>query len=124
MSLFEINHIDPAVVSAITALVAVFVGPLVTLYVARHQLKASGVSSDRQQWINKLRDDLAALFKDIRHVTPAYASDSILRSEAISEHGQITGRVELINLLINPNENDHQELLYLIDKASDVVIMP
>jgi len=49
---------EPAIVSAITALVAVIVSPLVSIIVAKNQISASVVSSSRQVWINRLRDEL------------------------------------------------------------------
>jgi hypothetical protein len=46
-------------VVAVIALVAVFVGPFVSILVARRQIKASLVSANRQAWIKELRSTLA-----------------------------------------------------------------
>ena len=37
-------------------------------------------------------------------------------------HGQITSRAELIKLLINPKEEEHQKLVPLLSSASNKVI--
>ncbi|MEI6335425.1 MAG: hypothetical protein WCS87_12760 [Methylococcaceae bacterium] len=113
---------DPTYISSIIALVAVVVGPVVSLCIAKKQIKASVVSSSRLQWINRLRDELAVLVKDIRHVPPAYAANTITKAEAVSMHGQITSRAELIKLLINPKEEEHQKLVPLLSSASNKVI--
>ena len=45
-----------ATLTAATALVAVIVGPVISVYVARRQIRASAVLKNRQSWINALRD--------------------------------------------------------------------
>jgi len=42
------------IITTSTALVAVIVGPFVTMRVARRQIKASVVSANQQAWINAL----------------------------------------------------------------------
>lgn len=68
---------EPAVVSAITALVAVIVGPLASIFVAKNQINASVVSSNRQVWINRLRDELATLVGIVHHLPLAHANGSV-----------------------------------------------
>jgi hypothetical protein len=53
LSLF--NTLDTGVITALTAFLAVVFSPLVTLAVARRQLRGSVVSTNRQAWINELR---------------------------------------------------------------------
>lgn len=112
---------DTGLISAITALVATIFGPLVSVYVAKKQINSSVLSGNRQDWINRLRNALAELVTIIRHVPPAYAANSITNQEAIAKHGELTQKIELIKLLLNPNEDDHQELVRLISSASDQV---
>lgn len=109
---------NPEMVTAITALVAVVVGPLLSIYVARKQINSAALSTNRQEWINKLRNVLAELITIIRHVPPAYAANSITGKEAIAKHGELTEKVELVKLLLNPKETDHQELVGLVTSAS------
>lgn len=109
---------DASMISAVTALVAIFVGPLVSVYVAKKQINSSVLSRNRQEWINRPRNVLAELVTIIRHVPPAYAANSITNQEAIAKHGELTEKIELVKLLLNPNETDHQELVRLISAAS------
>src|SRR4029453_7494592 len=54
--------LDPlliGVISALTALVASVAGPLVTLRVARRQFDANVLSTNRQKWIEALRETLS-----------------------------------------------------------------
>ncbi len=111
----------PEMVTAVTALVAVVVGPLLSIYVAKKQINAAALSTNRQEWINKLRNVLSELITIVRHVPPAYAANSITNQEAIAKHGELTEKVELVKLLLNPKEADHQELVRLISSASTQV---
>jgi hypothetical protein len=109
--------INLAMVSAITALFAVIFGPLISIYITNKQINSTVLSANRQAWINCLRNELAELVTIVRHVPPAYAANSITTPEAISKHGELTEKIELVKLLINPNEPDHQELVRLISSA-------
>lgn len=147
--------IELTLVSAVTALVAVFVGPLVSVYVtkkqigasadiakdqinattniakdqintsadvAKNQINASVVSSNRQVWINRLRDEVATLVGLIHHLPSAHANNSISNEEAIAQYGKFIEKFQVVKLLINPNEKDHKDLILLIDYASKDVI--
>lgn len=114
--------IDPAFVSSMTALIAVIASPFVTIYVARKNISSSVVSKNRQEWINRLRNEISEFLKEIQHTPSAYAADAIDLSKAIEKHGLILSRVEIIRLLINPNEPDHQDLVRQVKIASKKVI--
>lgn len=109
---------NTALISAVTVLVAVLVGPIVTLYVARKQIKSSVVSANRQEWINRLRNEIASFVQEVKHVPSAYSADAITVEQAIEKHGEITLKEQVVKLLLNPNEKDHQELLALMSTAS------
>jgi hypothetical protein len=113
---------EPAIVSAITALVAVIVSPLVSIIVAKSQINASVISSNRQVWINRLRDELATLVAIVHHLPSAHANGSVSTDEAISEYGNFVEKSQVIKLLINPKETDHQELVRLIESADTKII--
>lgn len=114
--------LEPAIVSSITALVAVIVGPLVTVYVANKNIKSSVVSKNRQDWINRLRNEIAELLKEIQYVPSAYEARTLTIEQAIEKHGVILSKVEIIKLLINPKEADHEDLVRQITLASEKVI--
>lgn len=113
---------EPAVVSAVTALVAVIVGPLVSIFVAKNQINASVVSANRQTWINRLRDELATLVGIVHHLPSAHANGSVSADAAITEYGRFVEKFQVIKLLINPKETDHQELIRLIESADKKII--
>lgn len=113
---------EPAVVSAITALVAIIIGPLVSICIAKNQINASVISTNRQVWINRLRDELATLVGMIHHLPSAHANDSVSTNDAIAEYGKFVEKFQVIKLLINPNEADHQELVRLIEYADEKLI--
>ena len=113
---------EPAIVSAITALVAVIIGPLVSIFVAKNQINASVVSSNRQAWINRLRDELATLAAIVHHLPSAHANGSVSTDDAIAEYGRFVEKFQVIKLLINPKENDHQELVRLIESADNKIM--
>jgi ABC-type oligopeptide transport system ATPase subunit len=113
---------EPAVVSAVTALVAVIVGPLVSIFVAKNQINASVVSANRQTWINRLRDELATLVGIVHHLPSAHANETVSTDSAISEYGRFVEKFQVIKLLINPKEADHQELIRLIESADKKII--
>ena len=48
-----------SLISACTALVASIAGPFVTLFVAKQNFNATVLSTNRQKWIESLRDMLA-----------------------------------------------------------------
>jgi triphosphoribosyl-dephospho-CoA synthetase len=113
---------EPAVVSAVTALVAVIVGPLVSIIVAKNQINASVVSSNRQSWINRLRDELAALVAIVHNLPSAHANSTVTTKDAIAQHGIFIEQFQVIKLLINPKESDHKELVRLIESAGGKIV--
>jgi len=121
---------DPLVIgliSACTALVASIVGPIVTLSVARRQFNATVLSTNRQKWIETLRDMLAEL---ISLLVSALIVRSAWKSKWDKSRGPFREDAALldkperivlaqskIRLLLNPTELDHQQLRRAIDAA-------
>lgn len=110
-----------AAIAALTALVAVIVGPIVSLNIAKRQFNANVLSVNRQEWINTLRDQISELV----------AQTIILRREVEQyrkEPDRIFARTEgvvrcalKIQLLINPKEADHVHLVNSIGKLMILV---
>ena len=113
---------EPALLSAMTALVAVVVSPIVSLYIAKRQINTTVISKNRQEWINQLRSEITKLLKLAIHTPSAYSSDALVLKEAILKHGELLEKVNLVKLLINPKESDHIELVRLIDSINELVI--
>ena len=114
---------DISVLSLIVAALAVFVGPLVSWRVAKHQIKAASdlsasqtsaalvtsnkqiIAPMRQAWINNLRDLLSELLSSALHY---YVSGYEDRSD--QEYQRVTLLEYKVRLMLNPKEKDHQRL--------------
>lgn len=119
------SSIDPQVVAsiiaALTALVAVIIGPFLSIRAAKTQM----LGPMRQAWINDLRDTMAEFVARIQLgygvVGDTSTHDDAVRHAARTtriEHIQVTKNLlHKIALLINPLEEDHQELLRLARSA-------
>jgi hypothetical protein len=121
---------DPLIlslISACTALVASIAGPVVTLMVAKRQFSANVLSTNRQKWIDALREALAEM---ISLLVAALVVKSNWRDAweggraPLANDAALLDKVQRlvlaqskIHLLINPNEADHQQLCTAIDGA-------
>lgn|SRR5574340_620887 len=111
------DHWSTEHISAVTAMVAVVVGPMVSVYVARKQINASVLSSNRQAWINTLRDQLSELI-GVLGIIHTYVYSTEVHGDDFSKQIERALALESkIQLLTNPNESDHVELTTLIRKA-------
>ena len=125
---------DPLVlsfVSACTALAASIVGPIVTLRVARRQFNATVLSTNRQKWIETLRDMVAEL---ISLLVSSLVVRSAWKSKWDKGHGPLREDTALLNklerivlaqskirLLLNPTDVDHQQLDRAIEYRNQAV---
>ncbi len=100
------------VLSLIVAALAVFVGPLISVRVAKHQVRSSlAVASRqitdpmRQAWINTLRDLLSELCSSAHHYFVTGIED---RQD--EEYRRLTYLETKIQLMLNAKEDDHIQL--------------
>jgi hypothetical protein len=111
------------VISAITALVAVFLGPVISYFIAKKQLFSNVIVVNRIRWVEDLR-------KDIAEFVSAYANQRILYDdlqdadtndetkhirvllEAATQ--DISKKRFLLRPKLNPNETQHAKLLELL----------
>ena len=94
-----------AVIAAITALCAVVLGPLVSLWAAQKQTRVAVLANNRQAWINSLRDAFAEFVSLSTNV-------ALVKDEELVEKVERLGYVEVrIKLMLNPKEADHQHLM-------------
>jgi hypothetical protein len=115
------------IVTAVTAFAAVIIGPLLTRRqiasaeeIARLQIRASVVSTNRQDWINTLRDAIAEF---LSKEAMARTFNRLHHADAESL-GRIQEVLRLnckITLLINSRESDHARLVKLIDKMTNSI---
>jgi uncharacterized Tic20 family protein len=92
-----------SIISAITALIAVIIGPFVSWKIAKRQISASTVSASRQQWINNLRDTVADFLTKTSMVY-CLAKNHYADDQSIPRIEQVVQLNYRIHLLINPNE--------------------
>lgn len=109
-----------AITSAFVALVSAIVGPTVAYRIAKRQIQATVVSSNRQQWINALRDDMCELLVHLKMTTalrdPRFPSDLKIDVTQFMENSvRLRNRVAL---RLNPSEPSHKKLLQVIDAYS------
>lgn len=125
--------ITPEWLAALTALVAVVVGPLVTIAVTRGQLKttlrvaaqqyeATAVSAARSRWLEQLREAVAELLAaavalgiDRNH--PALGA---VERQAKNERAYLV--MSKVMLLLNTAEKDHLELIEKLTEAMDAAL--
>jgi hypothetical protein len=122
---------DPQVMlqflTAVTAIIAVIIGPLLTRRqiksseeIARRQIRASVVSTNRQDWINTLRDALADFLSKeamARTFNRLHHADA----ESLGRIQEVLRLNYKISLLVNSQESDHARLIGLIDKMTDSI---
>jgi hypothetical protein len=116
-----ISNLILPVMSLIVAILAVFVGPLITLKMSERQIELSRrvaskqiVAPMRQAWINTFREKLAEFISAAFHywnVRQVMAGRVELKDEEQRRLAQLEYE---IRLLINPTESDHQQLVETI----------
>jgi len=111
----DMDNIIP-ILSLIIAALAIFVGPFISLYVAKRQVRSSLevanrqiTSPMRQVWINALRDLLSELCSSAHHYFVAGYED-----RADSEYQRLTHLESKIQLMLKAKEDDHIQLEKLI----------
>lgn len=99
--------------SLVVAALAIFVGPYISWKVARRQTQTSVriankqiIAPMRQVWINNLRDLVAEILGKCAHYWAAGYEE---RED--SEYRHITELVHRLEFFINPNEEDHAQLI-------------
>lgn len=108
-------------ISAVTALVAVVVSPIISIYIAKRQIHASIVSANRQKWIDSLRDHLTDLITAMRFLGLHRNLDHIEEMEFIERFQHLVLLETKINLLLNPHEADHKKLTETIRKGIEAI---
>lgn len=98
-----------AILFAATALSAVVLGPIVSLWAARRQSRVTVLSSNRQAWINTLRDLLAECMAISGFIHIADWSGR-KQSEFDEKMERFALVVSKIRLMLNPKEQDHKRL--------------
>lgn len=111
---------DPTIISILSlvvALLAVFIGPFVSWKVAKKQIESSAriarqqlLGPMRQAWINELRQLISEVASSCLHYWQTGFED---RTD--EEYRRITDIEHKIQLMINPEEKDHDRLINQIN---------
>ena len=86
-----------------------------TLYVARRQIINAGVTQFRQQWIDNLRNTLSDYCSLVRSIMLLWDPTNREENKAEVLYKDFEQARFKINMLINPTEKDHIELVRMID---------
>lgn len=108
-----------AVISACVAFASAVISPLVSLKIAKRQINASTLSGNRQEWINTLRGEVSG-FVSIITLLGALRSGGYksVTSDQANQYGrEAMERKAKIELMLNPTEELHNELLGAIETA-------
>ncbi len=83
--------------------------------IAERNVRADVISANRQNWINSLRAEIAHALKDLRLIRTQFDHlDGQGAQEILSD---FTFRQNMIHLLVNPKEGDHQRLCDALSAA-------
>ncbi len=122
----EFNPQWIALISACTAMIAAVAGPYVNTRIANLQFKTNVLSVNRHKWIETLRDLVSILTAQlltaatVRHALDEPAGLVIARDPEL--FGRVEGLIRTaakIELMLNPLEEDHQNLNRLMQEAID-----
>lgn len=127
----DINPQWITLVSACTAMIASIAGPFVNTRIAKIQFKADVLSVNRQKWIETLRDLVAGLNSQflaaaaIRQTVEGPTGIVIARDpELFRRVEKLLRTVSKIELMLNPLEQDHQQLNALMREGIDQLRSP
>lgn len=109
-----------ALFASITALVSVLLGPLVSIWVAQKQARVSVLSGNRQAWINSLRDQIAE-FISVLAVMHSANWTSRTDKDYDDEFKRILLLSFKVQLMLNPEEEDHKKLSDLLVAAQSTL---
>jgi hypothetical protein len=87
-----------------------------TPFVARWQIRANTVSTNRQNWINRVRSDLANLISKLHYVAKVAGLPEGVVKVALAKCLLLEASIEMS---LNPVEADHIELIKLTKFARE-----
>ncbi len=111
------ENISIAVISSITALCAVLIGPLVALWAANIQTRVAVLSNNRQTWINNLRDAISEFSSTVRML--GLTEDPSVRFKMVERIAYLEAKIKLF---LNASEDDHKKLIELVVDARTATI--
>ena len=116
-------------ITATSALVSGIAGPLVSMRMARQQIKATVISSNRERWTEALRDAIAEYISVVASVAVVEFGSSGSIGEIARADEELRRAAERmilarskILLMTNPNRSYHSELCRCIEAVHATLI--
>lgn len=109
-----------AVVSLVSTLGGALVGAAVSYLVGRQQFRATVISTNRQAWINALRDTLAEFQACVATLLTSIEMKQLDVSEAKVRMERVAQLKFKAFLLVNPSEPQHLELAKRMDEIVEL----
>ena len=103
-----------ALLSAGAALIAVVVGPIITLWSSKRQLRGTVLSTNRQKWIDELRIEIAGAITNVNMISARYFAGAKTSDGHRELLYDLSLHINKIQLLTNPKEKDHEQLNNLL----------
>ena len=87
--------------------------------ISEREIKTKVLADNRQKWINELRTDLSEFCAALHHLTShvSIVADQPVQTDMAVFTSKVQQKIAKIQLMINPNEPDHSELIELLKKA-------
>lgn len=104
---------DAQYISAITALGAVILSPLIAIFTVNTQMKISTLSVNRQKWIDDLRSAISEYCGLMHYVNQSRSVGHLTYSEVYPILQKSFELESKIMLLVNPNEEKHKKITEL-----------
>ena len=116
-SVETLKEISPFL-AVLVAFVAVFLGPILSAWVARRQI----VAPIRQKWIDELRDLITEFLSTAQMIVVANDSGILNEDELDKEtYKKMLSIERKLTLMLNPNEQLHNNLMELIRALLDKI---
>ena len=120
---------EELLLSLSTALIVGILAFIGTVWGTNKTVRATTVSNNRQEWINRLRDEIAGFLvyplEDLNRYQ-ATSGDEASYPKILEKSTEATSHALTIGLLINPNEIDHSSLydqIIQLKKECDVLLV-
>ncbi len=113
-----------AVISALVALVSAIIGPFVSWNIAKKQITTTLRSTSRRDWIDTLREEVAEIAGLVQEAGIKRVGRNLTDSDIDEFARRISRKLTKIELLLNPNEDLHNRLVYLLREVLAEVWKP
>jgi len=116
MNTAPVNETSPYFGIAINALVAI-IAVTVTYIAGKRNRWNSGVTQFRQEWINDLRQAISLFIAKAEVISMLDLDDD----EYYEHYQELSESNNMVELLLNPNEDQHNELISKMDEIRELI---